>query len=255
MESIKIPNSNNQKIAAVIHRPATKSEKLAILCPGYLDTKDYTHLVMLGEDLANKGYTAVRFDPTGTWESEGEMSEYLTSQYLKDVESVLDHMLNESPYTHVLLAGHSRGGQVSILYAARDPRISAVLGIMPSHAPVTGARREKLEAEGVSNSSRDIPGEDTKRREFSIPFTHVLDRDQYDAMADIQRITVPVVLVATEFDKAVPPEGVKELYESANEPKEFIFIKGMDHEYRHNPDEIRKVNDLALEALDKFFKT
>jgi len=158
MEPVKIPNLNGQSLAAVIHRPAVKTEKLAILCPGYLDTKDYTHLTMLAEDLASQGYTAVRFDPTGTWESDGDISEYLTSQYLKDIESVLEHMLAEGGYSYILLGGHSRGGQVSILYAARDLRISEVLGIMPSHAPVEGKRREDWESAGVSNSSRDIPG-------------------------------------------------------------------------------------------------
>lgn len=249
MESIKIPNSKGQSIAAVVHRPETKTEKLAILCPGYLDTKDYTHLVMLASDLAEHGYTAVRFDPTGTWESDGDTSEYLTSQYLKDIESVLEYMLNEGNYTHVLLAGHSRGGQVSILYAARDPRISAVLGIMPSHSPVAGKRRADWEEAGVSNSSRDIPGNTEERKPFSVPFQHVLDRDQYDALADIERITAPIVLIAAEHDIPVPPEEVRKLYEKANEPKEFIFLEGMDHEYRHKPEEIRKVNDLALKAL------
>src|SRR3989344_8561901 len=126
MKEVKIPNTKGQNIAAVVHHPETQTEKLAILCPGYLDTKDYDHLVTLADALAERGYTAVRFDPTGTWESEGEISDYLTSQYIKDVKSVLDYMLKEGNFIHVLVCGHSRGGMVSLLYAARDPRISAV---------------------------------------------------------------------------------------------------------------------------------
>lgn len=248
-EPIKIPNSKGQNIATVIHRPTGKTEKLAILCPGYLDTKGYMHLIALADDLAGKGYTAVRFDPTGTWESEGDISEYLTSQYLKDIESILEHMLAEGAYTYVLLGGHSRGGQVSILYAARDPRISEVLGIMPSHAPVEGKRREDWEKAGVSNSSRDIPGNTEERKPFSVPFQHVLDRDQFDALGDIQKIIVPIVLVFAEFDVSVPPEHVQELFAHANEPKTLIFLEGMDHEYRHNPEEIKKVNALIMDAL------
>jgi len=249
MEPVKIPNSNGQNLAAVIHRSTTKTEKLAILCPGYLDTKDYTHLIMLAEDLANRGYTAVRFDPTGTWESDGDISEYLTSQYLNDIENVLEYMLAEGNYTYVLLGGHSRGGQVSILYAARDPRISEVLGIMPSHAPVEGKRREDWESAGASNSSRDIPGNTEERKSFSVPFTHVLDRDQFDALGDIEKIKVPIVLVSAEFDVSVPPEHVQELFEHANESKKLIYLEGMDHEYRHNREEIEKVNALVMDAL------
>ena len=64
---LKIQN----RISAVIDYPETESKGLVILCPGYLDTKDYKRLVQLGIDLAQAGFTTVRFDPTGTWESDG----------------------------------------------------------------------------------------------------------------------------------------------------------------------------------------
>ena len=153
-----IPSSKGN-LAAVIHYPETKTERLAILCPGYLDSKDYDHLVRLAEVLTERGYTVVRFDPTGTWESEGSISEYLTSQYLNDIKNVLEYMLREGDYRYVLLGGHSRGGMVSILYAARDPRISLVLGIMPSSGrSMVGKRREDWQRSGFSISTRDVPG-------------------------------------------------------------------------------------------------
>lgn len=248
MENVKIPNSKGQKIAAVIHRPNIDTNKLAILCPGYLDTKDYMHLVALADSLANHGYTAIRFDPTGTWESEGDTSEYLTSQYLKDINSVLEYMIKEGDYKNVLLGGHSRGGQVSILYAARDPRISEVLGIMPSSGGVEGQQREKWEKFGVRISYRDIPSSD-EQKEFRVPFIHVLDRDQFDALADTKKIKVPVVLIAGELDISVPWQKVKKLFDNANEPKKFILAKGIDHEYRHKLADIEKINVMALEAL------
>lgn len=251
MEKIKIFNSNGQNIAAIIDRPAAKTEKLAILCPGYLDTKDYAHLASLANELTKQGYTVVRFDPTGTWESEGDISEYLTSQYLEDIGSVLERMLREGKYTHVLLGGHSRGGQVSVLYAARDPRISQVLGIMPSHGLMTGKRREDWEKTGVSISQRDLPNEGEGMREYRVPFQHVLDREQYDALNEVKKIKVPIVFIAGELDILVPPEKVKKLFDNANEPKKFILAQGIDHEYRHRPAEIEKINALALKGLER----
>ena len=64
----KIPSSKGN-LAAAVHYPETKTERLAILCPGYVDSKDYKHLVGLAEALSKQGYTVVRFEPTGTWES------------------------------------------------------------------------------------------------------------------------------------------------------------------------------------------
>jgi alpha-beta hydrolase superfamily lysophospholipase len=77
----------------------------------------------------------------------------------------------------------------------------------------------------------------------------VLDRDQYDAVEDAAKIKVPLILLAGELDVSVPPEDVKEIYDNANEPKKFILLKDIDHEYRHNLSEIEMVNKEILDAL------
>lgn len=249
MEQVKIQNSEGKNIAATIHRPEKQTDWLAILLPGYLDSKDYDHLVRLAEELIGRGYTVVRFDPTGTWGSEGSISEYLTSQYIKDVKSVLEYMLAHGNYTHVLLGGHSRGGMVSILYAARDPRISTVVGIMPSSGrSLMGRRREEWERDGFSVSHRDVPGS-TEKKEFRVPYAHTMDRDQFDVVQDVKKIHVPIIFIAGELDTLVLPEDVKEIFDQANEPKQFASIKGIGHDYRHNLSEIQIVDDKILEML------
>lgn len=246
---IKIPSTKGH-LAAAIHYPKNKTDKLAILCPGYLDSKDYRGLVGLAETLEEQGYTVVRFEPTGTWKSEGDISDYTTSQYLEDIKNVLDYMLSQANYKQILLGGHSRGGQVSILYAARDSRISIVLGIMPSSGPIQGQRREEWEKAGVSISQRDLPNDKDKTREFRVPFNHVLNRDQYVAIGDVKKIKVPIILIAGELDDLVPPDKVKEIYNNANEPKKFLIIPNIGHDYRHNDSEVKIVNEKILEQLN-----
>ncbi|MFH1392761.1 MAG: hypothetical protein ABIG90_03810, partial [bacterium] len=91
MHKIKIKNSKGKNITAVINYPEIQTGKLAILCPGYLDSKDYDGLLKLAEALAEKGYTVARFDPTGVWESEGDISEYTMTQYLDDIKYILEY--------------------------------------------------------------------------------------------------------------------------------------------------------------------
>ncbi len=219
VEKRKIPSTKGN-LDAVVQYPEKSTKRLAILCPGYLDSKDYKHLVGLSGELSKKGYTVVRFNPTGTWESEGEISDYTTTQYLEDVKNVLDCMLKENAYTHVLLGGHSRGGQVSLLYAARDARVSLVLAIMPSSGPVTGRRRE---------------------------FSHVEDRDKHNVVEEVKKITVPVILIAGELDEVVLPEAVKKIFDNANEPKKFITIPGVGHGYGHNDEQVKIVDQKIME--------
>ncbi len=251
MDRIIIKNSLGQDIAAVVDRPRAKTDKLAILCPGYLDTKDYAHLAALAGALCGRGYTVVRFDPTGTWESEGDISEYTMTQYLADIRSVLDHMIHEANYKQVLLGGHSLGGMVSILFAARDPRIALVAAIMPASKPIGGKGRDGWQKAGIHVSFRDMPGDVSKAREFSVPFKHVLDRDQYDVVKDARKVKAKVVFVAGELDKLVTPADVREIFDTANEPKRFILVPGIGHDYRRYPQQIELVDKLIVEALSE----
>ena len=167
------------RIAIAIHKPEIKTDKLAILCPGYLDSKDYAHLVALANMLATRGYVAVRLDPMGTWESGGEISDYTTTQYLEDIRIVLEFMLGENAFKHVLLGGHSRGGQLSIIYAARDNRISSVLGIMASTGkPYSDDDEEKWEKKGIRISQRDLPDNIEGRKEFPGTFFSCTGQEQ-----------------------------------------------------------------------------
>lgn len=250
MQQIRIPNSKGQNIAAVVHSPQIESDKLAVLCAGNLDSKDYLHLVKLAELLCEKGYTAVRFDATGTWESEGETEQYSTTQYLKDIQSVLDFMLSQKQYKEVLIAGHSRGGQVALLTAARDSKITKVVAIMPSsRRSGNPAQAAEWERAGVRHSTRDVQGSD-EIKEYTLPYSSYVDQKSYDVESEVKNIHVPAIFITGELEKTVLPEHVKALYDAANEPKKFINIPGLGHDYRKKINEVEIVNKEILKALE-----
>ncbi len=247
MNKIKI-----NKISVVIHEADRKSDNLAILLPGYLDSKDYPHLIDLADDLNQIGHTVVRFDPTGTWESEGDISEYTISQQLEDIKNVLEYMLQQHQYKKILLGGHSRGGFVSILYAAQDSRISTVLGLMPPSALIKTVDDEKIEEwkkNGFRFSFREIPGTN-KEKEFKVPYSNIEEAKQFDVLEAVKKLHIPVILVTGEFDDVVLPEDVRKIYDNANEPKKFIVIKDVDHDYRQKTEDIEKVNKEIIKFIN-----
>ena len=252
IKELKIPSPKGF-LAAVLHTPENEMSGLSILCPGYLDSKKYKHLVSLAEVLSNRGYAVVRFDPTGTWESSGEISDYTTTQYLEDIKSVLDFMLNRVDYKQVILGGHSLGGMVSILYAAQDPRVSLVLGIMPPSQKILESEvYNKWGEKRVRVSLRDIPGGNGETVEFRVPYSFVEDRKKYDLIGALGKVKVPLILVAGERDKLVPPREVRALFSHAHEPKTFIVVPGVGHGYRGSASEVEKVNKAIEEALAQF---
>ena len=255
MTKLKIPNAKGKNITAVVHYPAEETEKLAILCPGYLASKDYDHLILLADALAAHGYTTIRFDPIGTWESDGDIAGYNTTQYLNDVKTVLEYALQKRKYDNILLGGHSDGGMISILYAAKDSRISELLAIMPpsNRSMLRKKKSGEWEQNGFRVSKRNTPNS-TKEKEFRVPFSFAEDRNKYDVTKDVGTFRVPIVLIAGELDNINTPEDVKKIYDNANEPKKFILLKGIGHDYRFNPSEIKVVNDKILEALSDTIK-
>ena len=251
-EKVKIPIKTKKNIAAAIHYPEIETDKLAVLCPGNLDTKDYNHLIKLAETLSKEGYTTVRFDPLGTWESDGQDADYSVSRYLKDVASVLDFMLSRKSYKTILLGGHSRGGEISILYAAQDPRISIVVPIMPptpiSAEELKGDKYTNWKKQGFYLSTRDIPGS-SETKSFKLPYDHLTDRLKFNSIQAVKKIHTPIIFVAGELDKVCLPEEVKILFDNANEPKRYLFLRGIGHGYRRSVAEIDIVNAEILKTL------
>lgn len=249
-EKITIQN----RISAVIHKPKQKSRALAILCPGFLDTKDHRHLIELGKDLASEGYTAIRFDPTGTWGSGDSITQYSISQYLEDIRSIIDFAFEEESHRDVFVMGHSIGGMLSILYTARDSLVTKVVSIMSPYTYVRPNREDERgegsewAKTGFHRSKRDVPDSD-EIKEFDTPYSFVVDSRKYNAADEVSKLHMPLLLIAGENDDHVPLECMKIIYDRANEPKKLVIMKGMDHDYRHHPKYIMLVNAEIIKFL------
>lgn len=249
MQKIKIPSSDGKNIAANLYSPKQPNGKLAVLCPGYLHTKDYSHLVTLAEGLAEKGYEALSFDPIGTWESDGNINDYKISQYMKDVGTVLDYMLKDKNYSEVLLGGHSRGGGISILVAAEDPRITKVLGIMVSpQKPLNNERLSKWQSSGFETLSRSIPNS-AEEKIFEVPFSYAEDRARYSLLESAKKVKVPTIFIWGGMDKDVSFHDSNEIYKVISAPKKIIQIPEIGHVYWENSDHLEKTNAVILRNI------
>ena len=242
--------STKGKIALAINHPEIKTKKLAILCSGFLDSKDYAHLAGLAEDLCKEGYTVARFDATGIWESKS-VGEYLTTHYLEDLKNVIDFMEKQDNFTYLLLGGHSKGGFMALYHACQDPRVSALLVIMSAYPFIKESNKpiiEKWEKLGKRISHRDIPNSN-KTKEIIIPFSYVADRLQYDLLAKLPNLQTPLIMVAGAEDQVALPEDVKTLFDQAPENKKYLLIPGVGHDYRKYPEQIKLINDIIITNL------
>lgn len=117
--------TKNYKLAVYL-RGDVNSQKLALVLPGQLDTKDYPHMRSHVEYLSKRGYLALSFDPASTWESPGDYRLYTMTNYLKQINELVEYHGNKPTF----VIGHSRGGSMAMLAGINNPHITCFASIM-----------------------------------------------------------------------------------------------------------------------------
>ena len=84
-----------------------------------------------------------------------------------------------------------------------------------------------------------------------LKWSHVEDRLKYDLLPEVQKLTMPVLLVVGENDDITSPEHQKLLYEKLLGRKEIHSIKGASHAFREEThlQEIKQIFDRWIKSL------
>jgi pimeloyl-ACP methyl ester carboxylesterase len=235
---------------AVYSQGNSDSAKLAVVLPGFLDTKDHPHMRSHVDFLANHGSYALSFDPPGTLESEGDISLYTMTNWLKSIEELITHFDSRPTFT----MGTSRGGSMAMLAAIRDPRFFAFAAVMSkaSYAPdaYTIHPIDDWKQKGYQIFTPRVPGNPDQKKEFKVPYSAVEDTQQYNMLEALGALTKPKLFIEGTNDTTVKPEVVRAAYETAAEPKQLSAVNS-DHMYRRHPDVIKEVNHIVAEFLNK----
>jgi pimeloyl-ACP methyl ester carboxylesterase len=224
---------------AVYQKGSAKSEKLALVLPGRLDTKDYPHMRSHVDFLASKGYLALSFDPPGTWESEGDISIFITTNYIKAIQELINYFDNKP----TLLVGHSRGGSMAIIAGTKFKEVEKFISIM-GKASYKNKKYPEWERKGTRLHVRDTPLEYAEReKSFELSYDFVKDSWQYDSIEDLKKCTKPKFFIAGSKDTIVDKLVVEEVYEISSEPKQIYLIESK-HDYRKDGNLIEEVNKI-----------
>lgn len=240
-QKFEIPNSNRHLLRGIKHIPENESGKAVLLLHGFTGYKEEAHLVTLAESLQAAGYTAVRFDASGFGESEGSISDYTFTQYLKDVETVyrwLHDDLEQKPTMHVV--GTSMGGLIGLFFAISHADIDKLCMVTaPSKLGRSGELAEVLED---WEASGEYLKTSSKFGEVNIPWSFYEDVRNYDAFDVLDDLQSQLLVIAGGSDKVVPAKEVLSVYDAAPEPKSKLLIDDMTHDYKNYPVVLDAVN-------------
>lgn len=237
MTKSTIKNRTSQKLVVTVAE-SKDSSKLAFVAHGLGGFKEQKHIEVFAEVFADAGYTVVRWDARNSiGESAGKNEEGTFSGYYSDFEDVVVWSKRQPWFAEpFVVCGHSLGGYCAALYAERHP--DEVKGLAPISTTVNGKLfREQLrkahpeqyaewERTGVRiTESQSKPGV-MKRLKWSF----VEDAMRHDLLPDVDKLTMPVLLIVGDSDDATPLDQQKLLLDAIpSKRKELHVLKGVEH--------------------------
>ncbi|XP_034700646.1 uncharacterized protein LOC117925686 isoform X1 [Vitis riparia] len=247
-KKVIITNNHGEKLMGSLHE--TGSAEIVILCHGFRSTKENNTMVNLAVALENEGISAFRFDFAGNGESEGSFQYGGYWREADDLHAVIQHFRGAKRVIHAIL-GHSKGGNVVLLYASKYHDIQMVLNVSGRYNLKRGID-ERLGKDFFERIKKD-GFIDVKNKTGSVNYRvtekSLMDRlstDMHEACLKIEK-GCRVLTIHGSADEIIPVEDALEFAKII--PNHTLHIvEGADHRYTSHQAE------LALVALN-FIKT
>ena len=161
------------------------------------------------------------FSFSGNGSSGGNFRDCTISKEVEDLNAVVAAAVNNG--YRVTYAGHSMGGAVGVLAAAKDERIKHLISLAGMVNTKDFYDREFGE---------EKPDEGCMWEQQSCPLSSTFRNDMYGIGSVAQKaseIKAPWLLIHGDADDVVPIEDSREIFAQANSPKKIIEIPGANH--------------------------
>lgn len=247
-----------------------KDPELVIFLHGYKGFKDWGPWNLVAQTFTNRGLDFLKFNFShngGTVENPIDFpdleafSKNTYSKELLDVECIMEYVSQglqfngESVrYKKIHLIGHSRGGGIAILAAAKDSRISTLItwAAVSDFADRFGFDLSRWKEKGVAYAKNGRTGQDMPHLfEFYEDFAR--NKERLDIPSAAKNIKQPWLIAHGENDESVCFSNADYL-KSLNKYAELLMIKKTGHTFggRHPWDELHlpeKLGDLVEKTI------
>ena len=246
------------RIAGILATPDRPTERLAVLCHGFLSHKNSTTNTTLTRLLNDRDVATLRFDFFGHGESQGRFEDITTTIGIAQAIAALQEGMARG-FRHVGLVGSSFGGLVSILAASRWPEYRATrdnvppLGCLALKCPVVDFAEElRLEfgTEGMAEwkATDTIPNILGGAGRMRLRYAFYDDAIDLIAYEPARKIEVPTLIVQGDCDELVPLHQSRLLMESLAGPTRLELLSGADHQFSRAED-FRTMTSLIVDWL------
>ena len=264
-EPVKIPG-NGFVLAGTLSRPTSSAEtRLAAVVlvggSGPTDRDEMTYgipvLGQIANALAEAGFIVLRYDKRGIGQSGGRAEAASLADFAEDVRAAVKWLSDRKDVDakRIAVAGHSDGGSVALMAAAREKRIAGAVVLGTSG--VTGAElvlaqqqrvlsRSKMTAEEqqakvdlqkriheavITGKGWDQLPADVRRQVDNPEYQSILLNDPSKVMPNVKQ---PILIVQGELDTQVEPPNADKLEALARKrknapPVDVVKVPGVNH--------------------------
>jgi len=227
----EIKNTHNERLDYTFAEGAGERRKfgwLVVLGHGVTGNKERPVVADPAEALNEAGFDTLRFSFSGNGGSEGDFRDATISKEVGDLSAVIDAV--SGMYRRIAYIGHSMGGAVGVIQAARDNRINALVslaGMVDTKAFAETEFGEETPDEGFMWEEEDCP--------LSSAFMHDLCETIGSVAPHAESVAVPWLLVHGSADDVVLPEDTDRIKSMKGDAVKVVRIDGADHSFNEPP--------------------
>ncbi len=247
-EPFELPVAGDRRVLGVVDYPAAAGPRpVVVVCHGFKGFLAWGFFPPLAHLLAERGFTVVRFNFTGSGMRPGDELVTDTDAFrhakvhrdLAELEAVLAALGDEiaagrADTDRIGLLGHSRGGGTALLAAAGDHR--GRIGALVTWAAVASFLRFSEEDRRRWRRDGELPVVNARTGQELALDVGVLDdierrREEYDLAAAAARRRAPWLIVHGAGDETVPIAEARTLAAAAGPPSELAVVAGGSHTF------------------------
>lgn len=232
-------------VSAILSLPPEGTEKIVVLCHGFLSSKTSSTNNTLTRSLIEHGIGTFRFDFFGQGESEGPFEQITTTLGVQQAHAAIE-LMKQKGYRRVGLMGSSFGGLVSILTASQRTDLTCLALKCPVVDFAEELRLGFGHAEMAQWKATDtIPNIMGGSDRIRLRYAFYEDALHQIAYAPAQSITAPTIIVQGDQDEHVPLHQSRQLYDMLQVKKHLEMLPGADHQFTKGEDFKRMTNVIA----------
>jgi len=248
LDHFTLKGADGARITGNLYLPEAEQPPLVVVIHGFKGFKDWGCFPWLGRALAEGGLAAAVInlshngigDNSDTFERLDLFERDAWSKRVFDVQQVIEAAahglltdLAQPNPARLGLLGHSMGGGLALLMAARDNRVRSIC----TFAGVNRANRLPMEAvEHALKSLGHVPVENARTGQIMRIGAEFFDElrqqpQDYDIQAAAAAVRQPWLLVHGAEDETVPLAEAHDLLERAGENARMLTIEGTGHTF------------------------